>query len=738
VVLVGQDPGHSLQLIITKFYDTPNVSSNADGTPGCQLVTQSQATVVANVINPVVNPNPSNSSLSDSGITDGSDSNPTFQLAPGEKGYIVLRGFNVSNDPNVWTSILSGTAPAVVSQAVNTDTNTRTTSVPGGVFITTATLPDGVVGSNYSQGFNAIGGTQPYAWSVDDPSDLPFGFQLIPSNGVLLFTGNTQGLPNAGTYTFTVRVTDAAQRSNTKAVTLRLTGLLLAPTQVPGATANGNYNVSLTQLTTGGTRPLHWTLTSVSPSTPAWLTLSEAGVLSGIAPAVAGSYQVTVRVQDSSTPPQVAVANFTVQDATGAPPPVPHFGQAIDPVNQNNPNLNPDLVWATIATGLDGNVTARVRFASGTFNPGTTAADFLLDTDQNINTGSPGSDSSCVADASNLGEDYFIELNSQFGNNTAQIFSATGGCNNFVQVGTAAVTLVTDGMDVTFPLSTLNQGPVTGTSGPATAGPWNFKVITFTSLGNGTFTGELDVMPHAGLPSVATATSPLPVVPPSGMLLWYPADGYATDVAGHHGTLLLNGVGYAPSEVGQSFTFNGDGTSIRVTDSGDLTPAAVTVDFWFKSNVDLNPNSQEAPFVVKLGPGDDEQTSSKGYDFTYESGALDFALAGPNQTRQLLGFPTTITAGTWHFMAGTYDSTGQKLYLDGKLVNSGANFGAIQYQSAPLQLGSVLNSAFNVTGAPFTYFLDGQIDELEIFNRALSVAEIQSIFAAASAGKIKD
>jgi hypothetical protein len=459
--------------------------------------------------------------------------------------------------------------------------------------------------------------------------------------------------------------------------------------------------------------------------------------LSGIAPAVAGSYQVSVRVQDSSTPPQVAVANFTVEDVAGAPPPLPHFGQVIDPLGGAG-NSNPDLVWATIATGLDGNVTAKVRFASGTFNPGTTAADFLLDTDQNINTGSPGSDSLCVVDANTLGVDYFIELNSQFGNNTAQIFAATGGCNNFIQLGTAAVTLVTDGMDVTFPLSMLNQAAVAGTSGSATAGPWNFKVLTFSSLANGNFTGELDVMPDVGLPSVTTSTSPLPVAPPSGMLLWYPADGYPTDVVGHHGTLINNGVGYAPSEVGQSFTFNGDGTSITVTDSGDLTPSSLTVDFWFKSNADLNVDTNEVPFLVKLNALDNEQSNSKGYDFTYESGGLLFGLAGPSQVRQLLGFPTSFAAGTWHFVAGTYDAGGQKLYVDGKLVNSAANFGSIQYLPAPLQLGSVLNSAFNPTGAPLTYFLDGQIDELEIFNRALSVGEIQSIFAAASAGKIKD
>src|SRR5213592_553590 len=56
VALAGQDPGHSLQMIIAKAYETPTVSSNADGTPGCALVTQTQIIVQSNIINPVVNP----------------------------------------------------------------------------------------------------------------------------------------------------------------------------------------------------------------------------------------------------------------------------------------------------------------------------------------------------------------------------------------------------------------------------------------------------------------------------------------------------------------------------------------------------------------------------------------------------------------------------------------------------------------------------------------------------------
>src|SRR5207253_1127877 len=107
VALAGQDPGHSLQMIIAKAYETPTVSSNANGTPGCALVTQTQIIVQSNIINPVVNPNPSNASLSDPGITDPSDSNVTFQLRPREQAFITLRGFDVSNDPTQWLSLLN-------------------------------------------------------------------------------------------------------------------------------------------------------------------------------------------------------------------------------------------------------------------------------------------------------------------------------------------------------------------------------------------------------------------------------------------------------------------------------------------------------------------------------------------------------------------------------------------------------------------------------------------------------
>ena len=319
VVLVGQDPGHSLQLIVTKAYETPTVSSNADGTPGCALVTQTQTIVQSNIINPVVNPNPSNASLSDSGITDPLDSNATFQLRPREQAFITLRGFNVSNDPTRWLSLLNGTAPVIISEAANTDTNTRSVTVPGGVFILTGVLPDGVVGRSYSVTLQSLGGTQPLQWSVDDPADLPSGFSIAPNTGTLSFS--SEFLPEAGTYSFTVRVTDAAAHTNTKVLTLRLANPLVMATATPLPIGSQGVSYGPVTLTaTGGTPPFTWT-TSTPAANLNGLILNSSGILSGT-PAITGTSTFVATVSDSGHPAQTATSLLAVSvvPSTPAPP----------------------------------------------------------------------------------------------------------------------------------------------------------------------------------------------------------------------------------------------------------------------------------------------------------------------------------------------------------------------------------------------------------------------------------
>src|SRR6516164_7764859 len=79
--------------------------------------------------------------------------------------------------------------------------------------ITTSSLPNGTVGTAYSQALAASGGTGGYVWSVSAGA-LPTGLSL--STG-----GTISGTPTAaGTANFTATVTDSSHQSASKALSV--------------------------------------------------------------------------------------------------------------------------------------------------------------------------------------------------------------------------------------------------------------------------------------------------------------------------------------------------------------------------------------------------------------------------------------------------------------------------------------------------------------------------------------
>jgi putative Ig domain-containing protein len=77
-------------------------------------------------------------------------------------------------------------------------------------------LPNGTAGQSYTYQLQAQGGTQPYTWSLS--GRLPSGLRLSTAGLISGRAGNNA----AGTYTFTVRVTDRASQSASKSLTLTI------------------------------------------------------------------------------------------------------------------------------------------------------------------------------------------------------------------------------------------------------------------------------------------------------------------------------------------------------------------------------------------------------------------------------------------------------------------------------------------------------------------------------------
>ena len=81
--------------------------------------------------------------------------------------------------------------------------------------ISTAALPAGTAGAVYSAPLTAVGGTPPYKWAVS--GTLPTGITLDPAKGIL--SGTPESL---GTFSLIVQVTDSAQVSVSKTLSLTI------------------------------------------------------------------------------------------------------------------------------------------------------------------------------------------------------------------------------------------------------------------------------------------------------------------------------------------------------------------------------------------------------------------------------------------------------------------------------------------------------------------------------------
>ena len=234
---------------------------------------------------------------------------------------------------------------------------------------------------------------------------------------------------------------------------------------------------------------------------------------------------------------------------------------------------------------------------------------------------------------------------------------------------------------------------------------------------------------------VASAQSCVP--PPSGLVSWWPGNGNTNDIIGQNNGILRGGATFAAGEVEQSFSLNGVDSFVEIPDSPDLTPQSnsVTLDAWIRPDVTSGPRA----IVTKYSAGLNLSWVLMDLDGfirfgVYQAGSVDLG-------RVVDTTNPVLTVGEWQHVAGTFDITTQdiKVYVNGLEVptvlspaQTQSPITSIKDSSSPVRIGALQTGDFNLN-----YFWSGLIDEVEIFDRALSAFEIQSIFNAGSAGKCK-
>jgi hypothetical protein len=227
----------------------------------------------------------------------------------------------------------------------------------------------------------------------------------------------------------------------------------------------------------------------------------------------------------------------------------------------------------------------------------------------------------------------------------------------------------------------------------------------------------------------------------AGLLSCWPGDGNADDISGNsnHG-VLQNGATFAPGMVGQAFTFDGIDDYVEVPASANLNfgTGDFTVAFWVKFNdlVDAD-NGLLHKDTYSGGP-----LTANGWLFNIcgacgSAGGFGTGSGGIGlETRNLINgvgphtharyATSNFQTGVWYHIAGVRSSNVLHHYVDGVIRATTA-------EPSPTDVSNNVNLQFGRVNVAPQWF-NGQLDEIEIYNSALSAEEIQAIFEAESTG----
>jgi hypothetical protein len=222
------------------------------------------------------------------------------------------------------------------------------------------------------------------------------------------------------------------------------------------------------------------------------------------------------------------------------------------------------------------------------------------------------------------------------------------------------------------------------------------------------------------------------VQPPAGMVAWYWMDGNAYDTAalgGYNNPSATNAISFVAGKDGQGVTF-GSGGYIDIPHSPALANQQFTIDAWVKPNgAPLGPPSNNdfwGAVIVQKGLSPPTGYTNVPISLWWSAQQQKFGFTFGNMNTDRIVSSSTFPAGQWYHVAATYDGSTMKLYVNGNLEASKPFTSSITYDSLiPWTIGSTA-APIRAAGYPRTF--NGVIDEVEIFNRALSQAEIQAIY----------
>lgn len=197
---------------------------------------------------------------------------------------------------------------------------------------------------------------------------------------------------------------------------------------------------------------------------------------------------------------------------------------------------------------------------------------------------------------------------------------------------------------------------------------------------------------------------------------------YDRSGSGNNGT-LTNGPVPVLGKIGQALYFAGDNTGDLVTTAsvGTYSTANITASAWVRATASGSGAENLSDTVVQR-----YNPTTFGWKLGIDSSGKPVWLyynneSAENCTADVITSPGPSVVGSWHYLVGVRSAAGLILYVDGSQVGTDTQTCAAVSASEPLRIG-------NWRDDQPTNVLKGDIDEVRVYNRVLSAAEIQSLY----------
>jgi len=181
----------------------------------------------------------------------------------------------------------------------------------------------------------------------------------------------------------------------------------------------------------------------------------------------------------------------------------------------------------------------------------------------------------------------------------------------------------------------------------------------------------------------------------------------------NHGTIFETSQ-VQPGKLGKGLArFDGLNDYIIVENSDSLEPDQITVETWVKKT-----GSTSFEYLISKGASYDSFSSYAFY--TDGNGGLSFYIGDGISTTKSPNHDSSLWDGSWHHIAGSYDGSTVRLYVDGEEIQSGTESSLFLGYNLSTQNDLYIGNYNGSVSHPF----NGDLDEVLIWNRALSASEI--------------